>query len=56
MSYKVGARGLSIALRKMLSPVMYEAPDHRDCRCAKLSLKGGEIFAEWISSFKEAML
>ncbi len=56
MSYKVGARGLSIALRKMLSPVMYEAPDHRDCRCAKLSLKGGEIYAEWISSFKEAML
>ena len=56
ISYKVGARGLSIALRKMLFSVMYEAPDHKDARAARVSLVDGRIKTEWISSFKEEAL
>ena len=56
MSYNVGARGLSIALRKMLTPIMYEAPDHRGDRGVKVSLCEGKLRTEWIGPIQEVSL
>ncbi len=52
-SYGVGARGLSIALRKLLMPVLYEAPEHKGVSVVQVSLDNEKIHADWTDSFAE---
>ncbi|MCR5676087.1 MAG: AAA family ATPase [Lachnospiraceae bacterium] len=45
--YRVGARGLGIALRKLLLPVFYEAPEHRGAREVFVRIEDGRQIADW---------
>ena len=48
MEYEVGARGLSIVLRKLMAGILYEAPERYGVKTVKVSIDSGKAKAEWI--------
>ncbi len=48
MGYEVGARGLSIVLRKLMADILYEAPGRQRIKMVNVSIEDGKAKAEWI--------
>ncbi len=48
MEYEVGARGLSIVLRKVMADTLYEAPERKNVKAVRISIEDGRAETEWI--------